>query len=299
MSEARYFSLRRLNPYQGTVQVVEMPGFRAMSPDGLTWQTQILNRVTPGSPGRSRFSAYGLWRADGSGDLTETEHTHTFIEALRSRPRLPFPLADRLELWLLDARDRRPLALLAATFPDTQLPRTVETRWRATFTAETGFESASLAVQQVVGAQPDSGAPHGEVLTRLVREAAGPAPSAQWFRRAADGSAIGLGGERLAAEHEGRRIPRESFPELIVREDWDSDTTADLVRDYHAWHAPALLTHDNLGRATRARLEAGACRQAEKLYRMRYVLPEAVDAERLKVAMVEALIRRANQTATV
>ena len=27
VSDARYYSLRRLSPYQGTVQVVELPGF--------------------------------------------------------------------------------------------------------------------------------------------------------------------------------------------------------------------------------------------------------------------------------
>lgn len=299
MSDSRYYSLRRLNPYQGTVQVVEAPGFRAMSPDGLTWQVQILNRVAPGAPGRTRFSSYGVWRADGSGDFEETGQTRPFLSVMRAHPRLPFPLADRMELWLLDARDRRPLALLAATFPDSTLPRTVETRWRATLTAETGFESSGFAVQQAVGATPDSGAPHGEVLTKLVREAAGPTPCAQWFRRAGDGSATGHGGDQLPPELEGRRLPREHFPDLLVREDWPDDTRADLVRDYHVWHAPSLLTHDYLAPATRLRLEAGACRQAEKLYRLRYVLPEAIDPDRLKVAMVEAVIRSAGRPVAV
>ena len=68
MSDARYYSLRRLSPYQGTVQVAECPGFRAMSADGSRWRVQFLNQ-------RTRFSSYGVWRADGQGSLIETERT--------------------------------------------------------------------------------------------------------------------------------------------------------------------------------------------------------------------------------
>ncbi|HLD13175.1 MAG TPA: hypothetical protein VJB18_00485, partial [Burkholderiales bacterium] len=59
-SDVRYYSLRRLSPYQGTVQVVELPGFRAMSADGITWTVQMPNEG-------SRFATHALWRADGSG----------------------------------------------------------------------------------------------------------------------------------------------------------------------------------------------------------------------------------------
>ena len=65
------------------------------------------------------------------------------------------------------------------------------------------------------------------------------------------------------------------------------------IRDYHDWQAPLLLTHDNLPRATRDRLERAACRQAEKLYRVRHLLPQMLNPDLLKVAMVEAVMRRA------
>jgi hypothetical protein len=297
MSEAGYFSLRRLSPYQGTVQVIESPGLRAMSADGLTWQVQVQHRAGRSARGRLRSSTHGTWRADGSGDLIETDRTRPLVDVLRAHPRLPFPLADSMELWLLDAEWHEPLALLAATFPQHAPPRNVETRFQALVPGE-GFIAPGLAVLQAAGEAPESGIAHGELLARLVRDAAGEGPHAQWFRRAPDGSGLGFAGAGIGPELEGRTLARAAFPELIVRERWENDVSADLVRDYHAYLAAFLLTHDNLARETRAWLEQAACRQPEKLYRLRHLLPEIVNPERIKVALVEAVLRRAAEPAT-
>jgi len=115
--------MRRLSPYQGTVQIAEMPGFRAMSSDGLTWRVQFLNQ-------RTRISSHAVWRADGSGNLIETTRTSGFIQALQNHPPFPFPPEDNLELWLLDAREHKPLAILASTLGHIHPPRTMDTRWQ-------------------------------------------------------------------------------------------------------------------------------------------------------------------------
>jgi len=297
MREPRFYSTRRLCPYFGTVQVIELPGCRAISPDGLTWQVQIQNRIAEVG-GRTRYSTYGIWREDGSGDLIENEQTQVYISTLRNRPRLPFALADRLELWLLDGRDGLPLALLNSSLSTTRPPQPSEARWKAVPPGDTLFVSASLAVLQATGSVPaDDGQTHGEVLEHTVQEAAGPLPRAQWFRRAADGSGIGQGGLGLEGDSASRRLPAEAFPELLVRERWRDDVAADLVRDYHAHLSAWLLTHPDLTRETRAQLEHDACRRASELYRLRHVLPEILNPEKLKVAMVEALIRHANAEA--
>lgn len=296
MSETRCYSLRRLSPYLGTVQIVEMTGARAMSPDGLTWQVQIQNRVTAAG-GRSRYSTHGIWRADGSGDLTGTEGAQPYMDALQNLPRLPFPLADRLELWLLDAGDGLPLALLKSGFPQGKPARPGDVRWQAVAPGDASFLSASLAVQQAAGAAPGQGLSHSEILMRFVHEAAGPAPRAQWFLREDDGAGAGQGGLGVEGDSARRRLPAEAFPELLVRERWHDDVAADLVRDYHAHLSAWLLTHTNLARETRQWLEHDACRRAPELYRLRHVLPEVINPEMLKVAMVEALIRHANAEA--
>lgn len=296
MHDTRYYSLRRLSPYLGTVQVIETSGMRALSPDGITWQVQIAH--SDGSASRRlRNSVFGTWRADGSGDLIETERTSRFVAVLRDHPRLPFVLADRMELWLLDADTHAPLALLAASLPLRQPSRRVVTRWIAVSVQSGGFVSPSLAVQQAAGLAPEGGVSHGELLAHVVREAAGAPARAQWFLRDEAGGGEGLAGINLGAGLEGRRLSPTAFPELIVREHWTNEMHADLVRDYHAWLAPYLLTHPDLDRDTRERLEMAACRQADKLYRLRYLLPEAVNPERLKVALVEAVLRGATAPA--
>jgi uncharacterized protein YbaR (Trm112 family) len=114
----------------------------------------------------------------------------------------------------------------------------------------------------------------------------------QWFRRSADGSGAGLSASCLAPGLAGRRLEAGDFPELLLREEWGSDTETGLVRDYHDWHAPGLLTHSHIARPTRVRLEQAACRQAKKLYHVRQLLPEMLNPDLIKVAMVEAVLRQ-------
>jgi hypothetical protein len=281
MTDVRYYSMRRLSPYQGTIQVVELPGFRAMSPDGITWQVQIQNQG-------ARYATYGVWRDDGSGDLAATARTEAFVAAMSGHPPLPFPLADTLELWLLGSGDRRPLAILASTLDHKTPPRALDSVWRAAFDEDNSFVAPSL---HGAGASAPN-IPHRELLNRCVRKATGMAPRAQWFRRAPEGTGVGLGGLRLEEALVGRELGPAEFPELLLREEWGSDVEARLVRDYHDWQAANLLTHSRLRHATRDRLERAACRQAEKLYKIRQLLPEIVNADLVKVALVEAVLRR-------
>lgn len=281
MDEVRYYSLRRLSPYQGTVQVVDLPGFRAMSPDGITWQVRVQNRYP-------RFGGRAVWRADGSGNLIETDRTRAFFEAMRVAPALPFSLADRQELWLLDGSDQAPLALLMSTLERTGPPPTYTPQWLAALAGDDSFVSRTFSSGNTV-----SLIAHRELVSRCVQKAAGARARAQWFVRSEDGSGTGLGGSGISDALHGRRMVREAFPELLVSERWETETERNLLRDYHDWLAPGLLTHSNLTRGTRDRLEQAACRQAEKLYPLRQLLPEVLNPDLLKVAMVEAVMRRA------
>lgn len=276
----RYYSLRRLSPYQGTVQVAECPGFRAMSADGQRWRVQFLNQ-------RTRFSSYGVWRADGHGSLIETERTRPIIAALSQQPSLPFPLADRLELWLLDARTQLPLALLASTLSERTPAPATALQWRAALAGDDSFHARSLS-----GDESISHMPHRSVLERCVQRAAGPRPQVRWFRRRDGGGGDGLEYSSPDRTLVKCTLGKEAFPELLLRTEWESEQERELVRDYHAWHAASLLTHTDLSRATRATLERAACQQAAKLFRVRCLLPEIIEHELVQVALVEAVIRQ-------
>jgi hypothetical protein len=290
MSAVRYYSMRQLSPYQGTIQIVELPGFRAMSVDGVTWQVQALSQ-------RTRFSVYGVWRADRS-SILDNEHTHALIEALENHPPLPFALADRLELWLLDATEERlPLALLASTLTHITPPRVTEAVWHPTLKGDASFVASSLLAH--AAAAPGALAAHRDLLAQRVREAAGAPARAQWFLRDEEGNGVGMVGLRLDDHAIGRHLSVDWFPELLVREDWEDAADRDLVRDFHDWQAPALLTHRNLAPTTRERLERAACRQAERLYAVRALLPEVINTDLVKTAFVEAVIRRAGRPAVV
>lgn len=279
MSTVHYYSMRQLSPYQGTVQIVELPGFRAMSIDGGTWQVQALRQP-------SRFAVYGVWRA-GASQIIDNEHTHALLAALENHPPLPFALADQLELWLLDATEEHlPLALLASTLPQRSPPRVTQAVWHPTLEGDTSFVAPSLSAFSVAAL------PHRDLIAQRVREAAGPLACAQWFARDADGHGLGRHGLRIGESFIGRHLDADWFPELLVSEDWDAARDRDLVRDFHDWQAPQLLTHPNLSRTTRARLERAACRQAEKLYALRALLPEVIEHDRVQTAFVEAVIRR-------
>jgi hypothetical protein len=220
------------------------------------------------------------------------ERFEPFYEAMRAHPAMPFERADTLELWLLEARDGLPLALLGSRLASMAAPNVVDATWRAAFEGDDCFVAPSL---QAVSERPDQtpSIAHQEILNRCVRKAASSRPRAQWFRRDAAGNGVGAGGCNIDSALIGRTIEASWFPELLVREEWDTELERALVRDYHDWLAPALLTHSDLRRATRDRLERVACAQAEKLYRYRHLLPEIVNADLVNVALVEAVLRRA------
>lgn len=284
MSNAKYYSLRSHSPYQGTIQVVELDGFRALSQDGLTWRIRL--RAAEG-----QRAAHTTWRDGDEVDIPLSSAQPGFV-ALYKHPPTPFPLVDTLELWLLDAEQRLPLALLRSLSPDHEPPAVNNAEWIAGFRDEESFYAPSLAIAGTNQLENKSYIAHTEVLTRCVRTAAGMHPATQWFWRQQDGSGVGSSGHNLDNNLEGRVLPAESFPLFLLREKWPNQMQTDLVRDFHFWQAPYLLTHTNLSRDTRSRLEQAACQQAERLYSVRNLLPEIINKELVDIALVEAVIRR-------
>jgi hypothetical protein len=279
---SRYFSMRRLNPYRGVVLIVETEGAEAHSFDGLTWHLR-------GDDGYGWVRPTGIW-VEGKGLQAGAGRQHeALLAALAARPDLPFPRADSLELWLLDKDSGLPLALLDSQRPSRGPTERFDNQWYPFVPSYLGFRSPALAAQQGEGGQPGL---HRDYLARLVNQAARPLPAAQWFRRHKDGSAEGLGGLRLSGEWEGRGLPAEAFPELLVRAGWNNLLEQSVIKDYHAWLAALLLPWPDLSDATRRWLEAAACQRPQALARIYRLLPRRLDAARLEAALVAARLEQ-------
>lgn len=302
MSEPRYFACRRVNPFAGSLQIVAVQGARAISPNGGRWQVELLSRVAVRQPlwadigpasAEQRYFTYGVWAPEQGmrrlpvnpmlGDQSTHPSLAPLVAALERMPSLPFPGADRLELWLLDSQ-AEPLALVATLTGESPPTLPMPPAWRAVPPAE--------AMSPALAGEPP--APDSGPLERLVSATAGTPGRAQWFRRSPDGSGTGLSGFRLDPGLEGRTVGAAEFPELLVRSDWPADPGATaLVNALLCWQAPLLLTLEHLSRETRERLEQLAARRPGALYRQRRLLPEVANPALVQAALVEAVIRAA------
>ena len=282
------YAIRQLSPYRGMLFVIEVDNALAHSSDGHVWQVQCKNPF-------SRYWPAGEWIEGEGGTLTHCQHQTVILQALENHPPLPFPAHDQLELWLLDKQHGLPLALLKTQRDHTEPGKVGDPTWYPFALTDTAFTAACL---KEADARRDPRAwpvPHRDVLSRLVNEAARPLPAAQWFRRGAHHSGVGLdAGLRLNPAWVGRPLSGADFPELPVRETWREPQHTALIREYHHWIAPELLTQSGLRNSMRKRLEAAATEHPERLLKIYRVLPEVADAPHLNAQLVAA---RLTQTA--
>jgi hypothetical protein len=275
MESFKYYTLRRLNPYLGVLQVIDGGSVRVYSSEGKTWRPR---RVEDSE----RF-----WPAEGAGShgygraaVSKESLTH----AIEQHPPLPFPPGDHFELWLLHKTTSLPLALLHSRHWKQEVGEATDPTWRAFPPGNLTFEVPTLRVAR--------GSHHGEMLEWGINDAARPLPAAQWFQRTRDGGGIGLGGLRLQSNWSGRNLPATAFPELLITENWETAEMTQLAQGYHNWHAALLLAHGHLSRQTRQRLEQAVQTRPEMLVESRLLLPEVLNPEALKTALVAAQLLR-------
>ncbi len=281
----RRYAVRRLNPYRGVTRVVEIPEARAASSDGVNWELQVqaerpvgwgslnLNRV------ETLYYRYGVWSAE---EGLARYPAHPALERARlqraaehlvellaaASPEEVHAPEDRYECWLLDAADRRPLALLAAVASAATIPAHVSSRWHAA-----PGDAESLA---------GLGRERAEALERAVARRAG---AHAWFERTADGGGTKVGSGDTAV------LEAAAFPELLLGESWPDAETAATVAGYVEWLAPRLLMLP-LADATRARLECAAAGQADAVAQFFRLYPAVGDLQLMNSLRVQARLRQ-------
>ncbi len=282
-----YYGVRRLSPYLGVIQVIDVGDACAYSTNGQTWRVRQQT-----ASGHFRWGVTQV--SEENVDQVRIVNADKLVEALQKRPPVPFPIRDRYELWLLNNRTRKPLVLLRTRYKAREMEPVSDPHWRPFLMTDTDFVSPTL--QQLEQSRPQRGwpTPHRDQLERQVNVASRPLPAAQWFERDADGSGIGHQGLRIEADELGRTLARDEFPELLISNEWDDEVQRGLVEDYHNWYAGLLLAHQNLSRLTRERLEKAACKRPQSLLASYALIPEIIDQEAVEVALVSAKLMNAS-----
>jgi hypothetical protein len=296
--------VRRVNPFEGVLQVVETTQGRAYSPNGEVWQIQVLAerpdhtwRSFSHVPPIEQFFNFGLW--DAAGGLQKvpantvmdiggmTAAAEAICEVLHDLGgALPFPLIDDYECWSTDYQGE-PIALLATCEEPGLIDGLRVGRWHASGLADHGFVSASLSARGVAPRGDMGPRQHAERLERLVRQSG---QQRRWFRRLGDRSGI-----PLKPSGDGQPLAAERFPPLGLKSEWADAQEHELVADYLAWLAPRLLMLQHLTDSERQWLEAAACRQAEELAAGYRLLPCILDRPAIEAARVEARLRRSSR----
>jgi hypothetical protein len=314
------FSVRQLAPFRGTFQVIETEQTQAVTDDGESWRIQVKAMVprsrwggSEGGRKTQKTMLFGFWSVAGGlhrlpgnplVDTAEVEQrVASLLEGLDScASQLPFLPADNYELWLLDKHTRLPLALAASAKGSQPLKVPPFVKWQASSISDLSFIAPSMAAGMESG-RPASTAlgddkarlqPHHRYRDRLEEIVRHAAMGAQWFQRAPNGSGLGLEERGTASELEGRKLSRDDFPELLIREAWPDEANQALVADYIAWQAPQLLTLHRLAENTRRRLEKLAIKSAIAVSKLHKLYPDCVDPALIKSALVEARLRQAD-----
>ncbi|MEE9342315.1 MAG: hypothetical protein V3V12_01630, partial [Gammaproteobacteria bacterium] len=229
--ESPYFGVRRLGPYLGVIQIVDVGDACAYSTNGRSWR---IRQQT--SSGRFRWGVT-VMRGEGMDQVSLVNAEH-LLDALEKKPITPFPVRDHFECWLLNKATSKPLALLKTCYRKDEAQAITNPHWTAFAHSNAGFTSQTLA--STVSESKGSGLlrSHSDIVEHQVNDLARPLAVAQWIQRCADGSGVGLGGLRVEQSQEGRKFAAVEFPELLISEEWDNEIEAGIARDYHHWQSP-------------------------------------------------------------
>ncbi|MEW8523096.1 MAG: hypothetical protein AB2552_08590 [Candidatus Thiodiazotropha endolucinida] len=298
------FSIRRLNPFNGVLQVFSTENARALSGNGVVWEIQVLSDTPQGLWANMPFNGkefyiFGRWTVGSGLQQVPVNPLFNVRDMIASAEQLitalspviddlPFPMADIYEQWLLDEQSLAPVALLTSCRNAGEMSRCDSAKWIAAERGDFSFISARLLEREQPNDDGYNPRVHASILEALVRHRGGQHHRRAWFKHNPDGT--------YSQCNEGPpKLLSWTFPELPVTEDWEDEEARRLVADYIAWRAPQLLQLHGLSPAIRERLERIAVTQAEAVERLWRLYPEIHNKDLLNSARVEAKIRSTNR----
>lgn len=294
MVDTRCFGQRMLSPYRGVMHCVVTELADAVTTDGRHWILYVRGECLYDDPDAVRDQAisvqdvkYGTW-SEREGFKRAPIRLPTFdkivcaagnqlLTAVRHHaPSLPFALADRFELWLLNGASGRPLALIGSSCSAHETEKPSLLRWTP----------GQRCIQELPAAQR---------LAQFVADLAGRQPIARWYERHPDGSATCCDREDRASATP-RDVDAEAFGGFQLDRTALDDEQAALLQAVEQWQAPSLLQLPTLNAARRRALEVAACCHALRLAEQLPLYPCVLDEAAITAALVEARMRRSHDT---
>lgn len=256
-------------PYSGLAQIAESERARAITMDGNNWEIHFLQATNFRRVANIRHSELPRISQQGTHNGHDIDERILELTTFLSDASLPFPAADEYEYWLLDPQDDSPLALIFTCTEAEQMSSfPVRPEW-------TALPAAVMPIEATEDEKSRGAAPVNYCLERLVAERAGSKPRARWFRR--------------------RPSETDTFPALLVREDWDNEADHALCQRYITRQSARLLMLQGLEHDDRLRLERASRAQVMEVARFFSMYPEVIDSELMNVIRVEARIRGLNE----
>ena len=185
----RAYTQRLLPPYSGVVLIAETSRARAQSFDGINWDIQYLP-----SDGYEREQGYALDRSYFRVAHIQDKELETYIFPVHldaaevttsihelseflATAKVPFPIADLYEYWLLDGSDESPLALIFSCCTESLMASyPVRVNW-------TALPHSKMRVENTAVEQARSEPPVNDRFQRLISSRAGVKPKRSEERR--------------------------------------------------------------------------------------------------------------------
>ncbi|MCP4077063.1 MAG: hypothetical protein GY744_12880 [Gammaproteobacteria bacterium] len=284
------YSIRRLNPFLGVLQVISGTHGRAVSANGVTWSIEMLGEKEKSwgslNSGKQQktFFRYGLWSAgDGlvRGMLVPRLNTQDIknrvedlLQLIQSKvDQLPFPLMDNRELWLFDQQDNLPLALLGSALQQDKPPVVEPKSWLCCMGGD------GLASQQRF--------PQSSELEAQVKQRAGYNIHTHWVNRLPGGDGL--------IEDKSITLDNQQFPVFLIEQSWADAQQAERVNEYIRWISPSLLTLQHFTEAERELLEKNLNCQAISIEHHWRLYPQIINSQSLSSARVQCRLQQAQK----
>lgn len=266
------YSQRLMPPYSGQVQIVESERARALTLDAGTWEIHFL--YTGGIDSARKFRKATSIQHDAVSDIAngrtdDAENTDARIVELAQyieSARFPFEAADRYEYWLLDSKEKKPLAqIFSCSRRDEMDAYPDHPEW-------TALPAAVLPIAQTEAEKARGDSPVNYQVESIVRERAGTMPKAVWVERRAGDAA--------------------DYPAFLLREDWEAEADHALCRRYLLRQSTRLLMLHGLSAEDRGRMEAAAKAYPFEVERFHAMYPTVADPQLMKAILIEARLRQ-------